>query len=110
MTPLVKQVRAALADATPGPWKFDGYERLRSKQGLQDGSADIAHFYHSNTQCENAHLIANSPTWLAELCDRVERLEHVMKIIADSGDGSSHGDNIYRAQAVLGYEEDSDNG
>ena len=80
------EIRAALAAATPGPWDAkplgsEGYavtgapdpdalgvrakmRRRIARFGYQDWDADRA----------NAELVANAPTWLAELLAEVDRL------------------------------------
>ena len=72
------EIRAALAAATPGPWAWlypdqccrDGY-CIKSKADLDtcDGLTHAMKALHADVV-----LIANAPTWLAELLAEVERL------------------------------------
>ena len=72
------EIRAALAAATPGPWAWlypdqccrDGY-CIKSKADLDtcDGVTHAMKALHADVV-----LIANAPTWLAELLAEVERL------------------------------------
>ena len=80
------EIRAALAAATPGPWDAkplgsEGY----AVTGAPDPDAPgvrakmrrrIARFGYQDwdTDRANAELIANAPTWLAELLAEVDRL------------------------------------
>lgn len=90
MTPLVAEVRARLAAATPGPWiecEGDVWSRFFS-----DGSAEIPllradmgiyrHWGRKPSREEvaaNVDLAAAAPTDLARLCDRVEELERALR-------------------------------
>ena len=72
------EIRAALAAATPGPWAWlypdqccrDGY-CIKSKADLDtcDGVTHAMKALHADVV-----LIANAPTWLAELLAEVDRL------------------------------------
>ena len=72
------EIRAALAAATPGPWAWlypdqccrDGY-CIKSKADLDtcDGVTHAMKALHADVV-----LIANTPTWLAELLAEVDRL------------------------------------
>ena len=72
------EIRAALAAARPGPWAWlypdqccrDGY-CIKSKADLDtcDGVTHAMKALHADVV-----LIANAPTWLAELLAEVERL------------------------------------
>ena len=81
-----EEIRAALAVATPGPWDAkplgsEGY----AVTGAPDPDAPgvrakmrrrIARFGYQDwdTDRANAELVANTPTWLAELLAEVDRL------------------------------------
>ena len=87
----ISEIRAALAAATPGPWHSKGWLATREetdeadRTGVEDLITDAngkrvvgASWYdgeHIACTEPDASLIASSPTWLAELCDRVERAE-----------------------------------
>ena len=69
------EIRAALAAATPGPWDatYDPSDRWTSITGQQYGE----YVCPEVATCEggvgtDAHLIANAPTWLAELLAEVD--------------------------------------
>ena len=72
------EIRAALAAATPGPWAWlypdqccrDGY-CIKSKADLDtcDGVTHAMKALHADVV-----LIANTPTWLAELLAEVDQL------------------------------------
>ena len=68
------EIRAALAAATPGPWQV--YESMQADtfvygpRGILRDDIIAGPTYSR----ENAHLIANAPTWLAELLAEVDRL------------------------------------
>jgi len=84
-------IRAALAAATPGPWRTHDF----GHPGEQEPSSIVVHtgkFDWNDVQdpdgtsaiawmpawgrqdSDNAHLIANAPTWLADLLAEVDRL------------------------------------
>ena len=73
MTNLIQEVRAALQAATPGPWEQDDEPYV-----LGNGQV-VCRLWHFNgeyqNQDNNAHLIANSPTWLQQLTERLEATE-----------------------------------
>lgn len=68
------EIRAALAAATPGPWQV--YESMQADtfiygpRGILRDDIIAGPTYNR----ENAHMIANAPTWLAELLAEVDRL------------------------------------
>jgi hypothetical protein len=73
MTNLISEVKAALQAATPGPWTK--WERNDGIQVVEkDGELSICDMDGGSWQewLDNAHLIANSPTWLQQLTDRLE--------------------------------------
>lgn len=91
MNDLLRDVRDALAKATPGPWVNDGFDvfgrRVTVRPGAKEAefvamvkgrSGDIG-----NCGEADAHLIANAPAWLAALADRVDYLESVCRMAAD---------------------------
>ncbi len=62
---------------TPGPWKFNGHERVLPVEGAQDGTNDICHVYGINhDRRANARLIAAAP----------DLLEAVEKFLEDADD------------------------
>ena len=84
------EIRAALADATPGPWAWlypdqccrDGY-CIKSKADLDtcDGVTHAMKALHADVV-----LIANAPTWLAELLAEVDRLREEAQARADAAE------------------------
>lgn len=42
-------IEAAEKAMTPGPWLFDGWQRVRPADGPQDGTNDVAHIYSSSS-------------------------------------------------------------
>ena len=75
MTTDLSEIREALAKATQGDWACYPQEWRNTRPAdcydvEVDGLALAANLLHAD-----AHLLANSPAWLAELCDRVERAE-----------------------------------
>lgn len=105
MTTPIENIRQALAAATPGPWKEDRDEgayptgevvAIGGVDGV-DGEVFVASAQSDPgtiEQCHNAILIASSPTWLAELCDRVEADEARIN-------------NCFRALAAISAERDA---
>lgn len=109
MTTPIENIRQALAAATPGPWRFvtNGFDRM-----VVGGPVEFHDFlgaqYESGTfivggephegavdgDDPNIALIASSPTWLAELCDRVEADEARIN-------------NCFRALAAISAERDA---
>ena len=84
------EIRAALAAATPGPWQV--YESMQADtfvygpRGILRDDIIAGPTYNR----ENAHLIANAPTWLAELLAEVDRLREDARAFAEAlgfGDG-----------------------
>lgn len=87
----INKIRAALAAATPGPWHSKGWlateeeideanrteveDLITDANGKRIVGASWYDGMHINCTEPDAALIASSPTWLAELCDRVERAE-----------------------------------
>lgn len=72
---LIAEVRAALEAATPGPWERldpDGAPYGRVGYRIRCGALEMAAV--DVERRTDAALIAAAPAWLAELCDRVERL------------------------------------
>ena len=76
-------IRAALAAATPGPWhawdRGIGYEVHVGPdcEGLGWGESECRELnseFRETFRESDAHLIANAPTWLAELLAEVDRL------------------------------------
>ncbi|KWX71589.1 hypothetical protein AMQ84_27075 [Paenibacillus riograndensis] len=75
MTDLIQEVKAALQAATPGKWQAEGKEiwRRTDEHGAEfyAGAVWITDVEHSG----NRELIANAPTWLQQLIDRLETAE-----------------------------------
>lgn len=85
MSTLTEEVRKALGEATPRPWEVNGETGIifdNNGLALKTGG-----MYCSEETQSNAHLIANAPTWLAALCDRVEELESDLERIKRSANG-----------------------
>jgi hypothetical protein len=95
----IKQIRAALAAATPGPWRHDPTKERREgasgcgswpkrSEGVfsPDNMMTIAVTGPSDDKqsMADAHLIANAPTWLAALCDEIERRDALLRRYEDS--------------------------
>lgn len=59
-------IEAALKAATPGPWRADNNDVW---------TADGDRFISAPVRIADANLIANAPTWLAELVERVKVAE-----------------------------------
>ena len=71
MSDLTAEVRAALAAATPGPW-----EQSRGFPVIVYGADRNDIYSRPREEIErNVHLIANAPSWLAALCDRLDAAE-----------------------------------
>ena len=78
--PPTSEIRKALDEATPGPWEEHGMEIIRRN------AAPAVPWHTVVSECEekstgagvvraaDAHLIANAPTWLAQLLDEVDAL------------------------------------
>jgi hypothetical protein len=83
---MTKQIREALAKATPGPWKWnelrgDYYSDLGAIIGANDNK--VCWFGNYETYYPTAgdepeepdrEIMINAPTWLAQLLDENERL------------------------------------
>lgn len=82
-TDLISEVRASLQAATPGPWNKIN-ESVYDAQSYEPicqlyGKAEI-----DFENCENnAHLVANAPTWLQQLTDRMEEAVKALEWYAD---------------------------
>lgn len=77
MTDLVATVRFALSRVTPGPWESEpvyGYpEDVRVYTAKENWHIATVGVQGSKKRTANAALIVGAPTWLAALCDEVER-------------------------------------
>lgn len=99
-------IKAALAAATPGPWAWDreagaivnpevrALQRriwdARPGDPLYDAE-DISYTVldcpgPSSNKTNDAHLVANAPTWLADLVAEVERLRAAVQETLDNCD------------------------
>jgi hypothetical protein len=90
----LQPIKEALKAATPGPWlphehqdtdEVFGVEVLSAHNG---GTWPVADMQHDEGHPDpygqiraNAHLIANAPTWLAQLVAEVERLERENELL-----------------------------
>lgn len=71
----IAEIRAAIEAATPGPWGcFADSDHSRAWWVRVGSDRQATWLDHDNADAD-AHLIANAPTWLAELVGRVERSE-----------------------------------
>lgn len=90
-------IEAALKAATESPWFVDAPDRVfvgnradGRSAGLFEiiyGSDDVLSDLHSAAAVRalaNAHLIANAPTWLAELVERVKVAEAEVKRVREA--------------------------
>lgn len=94
MTPTIKTIKAALAAATPGPWKHVFTDRFGRHICDEKNEVVIStnSGYGSTPKHENATLIANSPAWLAWLIGEVERRDEVIaSMVARCGCTGEHG-------------------
>lgn len=107
---LIPEVRAALAKATPGPWRFGiGAPCHTGVWGTRpDANWNVCWTGDELTRysSEDAHLIANAPAWLEALCDEVERLRREWKELADElevvqGDRTEEWARAEKAEAAL---------
>ena len=73
MTETHETIRAALAARTPGDWDFDG---------VAIWGDDWAGVCREFKRDEDAHLITNAPTWLADLLEENKQLH---ELISDNG-------------------------
>jgi len=77
MSDRVKDIRARLAFATPGPWRADDQVGVWTMiHGPHNVEVAHALKYMSH---ENGPLIANAPDDLAWACDEIERLRGELK-------------------------------
>lgn len=74
MSDLISEVKAALQAATPGPWMVE--KTYSGWMVTQQETFEVISFakLHEKTE-KNQYLIANSPTWLQQLLDRLETAE-----------------------------------
>ena len=68
-------IEAALKAATPGPWRADNNDVW---------TADGDRFISAPVRIADANLIANAPTWLAELVERVKVAEAEVKRVREA--------------------------
>lgn len=92
-----RRIRAALEAATPGPWEtYPAYGHLGVGQFVDEPGNGPMLFIETGgvTYAHNdadAHLIANAPTWLAELLAENERLQEGARSFAAAlGYGDGH--------------------
>ncbi len=113
MSTLTQAVRKALSEITPYPWTADiGNWQVESNQlGLDSYRDGICCFGRSNRDgldgrqnpidpVTDAEFIANSPTWLAQLCDRVEKYEDALKFYAGLA-----GDSEWECNQFLAFDK-----
>lgn len=84
----LQPIKEALNNATPGPWVADGQELDETYSGslyLYSPAANEP-VLSTSLMLEDAILIANAPTWLAQLVAEVERLRGLVERIRDSAD------------------------
>lgn len=74
-----EKIREALDKATPGPWNKEGVEVWRRGTGYN--VSEDAHIWICDAfDGDNAHLIANSPTFLNWSLERIEQLEKALEM------------------------------
>jgi hypothetical protein len=94
MPSLLEQIKEALANATPGPWRWqpagvregDGYrDHIIVKEVLRSFGQDMRHGpgcrvlrTGEDIGYDDAELIAHAPSWLKCLVDEVERLRRLV--------------------------------
>lgn len=89
MTARHKAIRAALAAATPGPWHAWDRGIGHEVHVGPDCAVEPARCYELNGQFRetfagaDARLIANAPTWLAELLAEVEAADQAVQRVRD---------------------------
>ena len=85
--PDLTEIREALANATPGPWRAGVlapcHTGVWGTQPDTDWNVCLTGDELTHYSIEDAHLIANAPAWLEALCDEVERLRREWKELAD---------------------------
>ncbi len=112
---LIATVRAALAAATPGPWRWCGYEedgggylckcgKLWAQSHNEEPILDAGPIDNGDQGIANAALIASAPTWLAELCDRLENLEANFRLSTDGWERDRNA-ALARAEAAEAREQ-----
>lgn len=108
MADLTAEVRAALAEATPGPWEIDADDWIVSSVGpgvvvaavcMEDCCmpADIRTVRYDNPA--DASLIASAPSWLAALCDRLDAAEAKLTAVR-----KLHQRRAWHTNSAAGYE------
>lgn len=125
MTDLIQEVKAALQAATPGPWEWrkknftpgDGEWKDKefcvgdlqheTKKNSWDAILDVQtnQYGQPDLYCWDeaaAHLIANSPTWLQQLVERLETAERQRDEAVKSLENIQ--DLIHLVQVDLGIE------
>lgn len=76
MSDLTEAVRCALANITPGPWSLRGYDDVVAARDEGMGPRLVVMVpAYSPEDSANLKLVASAPTWLAELCDRLDDAE-----------------------------------
>ena len=104
MTPQqLTDLRRLLAEATPGPWRFDGFDRILSK----DDEAQLATVYGAACQDQDGYpvalLLVAAVNALPVLLAERERLREALTTIDRewSRTGGVSGDAIAKARAAL---------
>ena len=96
-------IREAIAFATKGPWWRDGAGYIVSKGDSpyrQKAVCDLSS--RTDFTESDAHLIANAPSWLAELVGRCEQAEGALTAAVKIIDGAMRGHlTITEADAAL---------
>lgn len=92
-------IEAALKAATPAPWRADNNDVW---------TADGDRFISAPVRIADANLIANAPTWLAELVERVKVAE--AEAMNNGQDYDRRGERLWRLAAKAGWTpSDADN-
>lgn len=99
------EIRAALARATPGPWDYHVSQHRDDGRVWRLGGDgdDICRLAYPAREAD-AHLIANAPTWLAELLAEVDEAQ--AEAHNAQADYDRRGERLWRLAALAGWTPD----
>lgn len=73
-------IKKALEAATPGPWITTKDKFFENTEGVEMNGFYIGGGFRP----QDAHLIANAPTWLSQLLQEREQMVEALKLICNS--------------------------
>lgn len=80
----IDEIKTALSLATPGPWAILDKYVVQHKYDKDDLSITVCKMNTHIGHEEDAHLIANAPTWLLHQQELIEQLQRELKHSQDN--------------------------